>query len=381
MTAIKKKLSIGEPVHLMQITHDLAIGGLQKVVVNICRNIDREKYKISVLCLRNLGPLADEIAELGIKIILLPQSKNKTDYLSFLKIAKVLSSEKVDLIHTHNTQPFIEGTLGSLISGGKRSIIHTDHSRPFPDKFRYMFAEWLVSHFVYKIVGVSKNTVKNLSKYEKISKKRLVLIENGVDRTKFKYTKKKEQLKKIIGISSDSIVLGVITRLESVKGVDYLIKAMPNVIQNYPNAHLLVVGDGGEMKKLKAEVFNLNICHNVTFLGFRNDIPDILNILDIYILPSISEGLPMGLLEAMAVGCPIIASRVGGVPEILKHKDNALLVEPGRSEELATSIKQLIKSPSLRKRLSAKVSEDFDEKYSVKQMVDKYQELFSKASQ
>ena len=129
----------------MLITHDLAIGGLQQVVVNLCRTIDRDKFDVSVLCLRALGEFALEVEKLGIKVFFLPQKKG-TDYFSFFKVAKILRREKIEVIHTHNTQPFIDGTIGALLSGVK-TIVHTDHARSFPDKRRYMFTEWVPISF------------------------------------------------------------------------------------------------------------------------------------------------------------------------------------------------------------------------------------------
>ena len=131
---------MSEPIRLMQITHDLAIGGLQQVVVNLCRTIDKSRFHTTVLCLRALGPLAGEIERLGIKVMLLPQKKTGTDYFSFLKVADILRKEHTQVIHTHNTQPLVDGTLGAILSGGRQRIIHTDHARQFPDKKRYMFA-------------------------------------------------------------------------------------------------------------------------------------------------------------------------------------------------------------------------------------------------
>ena len=168
-------------IRLMQITHDLAIGGLQQVIVNLCRNIDKNRFHTTVLCLRALGPLAGEIEQLGIKVMLLPQKKTGTDYFSFLKVAAILRKERVEVIHSHNTQPLLDGTMGAILSGGRQRIIHTDHARQFPDKKRYMFAEWCMSHFVYKMVGVSEETTKNLRNYEKIPKKKLMTIKNGID--------------------------------------------------------------------------------------------------------------------------------------------------------------------------------------------------------
>jgi glycosyltransferase involved in cell wall biosynthesis len=360
----------------MLITHDLAIGGLQQVVVNLCRTIDREKFHVSVLCLRALGALLNEIEQLGIKVILLPQKENGTDYFSFLKVAKILKSEKIQVIHTHNTQPLVDGTLGSLFSGGIKRIIHTDHARQFPDKKRYMFAEWLMSHLVYKMVGVSLQTTENLRKYERIASDKLMTITNGINGRTFdikidKYSKKKE-----LGISFDGPVIGVISRIEKVKGINFLLQALPGIIKRYPDLTLLIVGDGTELKYLFDESKELGLTNHVIFTGSRLDIPEILQLLDIYILPSLSEGLPLGLLEAMASGCPIVASNVGGIPSVVTHEISALLVPPGDPETLTTTIIQLLDNIELQKRLSNVARELFNQHYNAEQMTRRYSELY-----
>ncbi len=364
------------PIRLMQITHDLAIGGLQKVVVNLCRAIDKNRFHIIVLCLRALGPLTEEIEQLGIKVILLPQKKTGTDYFSFLKVAHILRKERIQVIHTHNTQPLIDSTLAVILSCGGQRIIHTDHARQFPDKKRYMFAEWFSSHFVYKIVGVSEQTTENLYKYEKMSLKKLVTIENGIDGSRFLIDIDRQVKRKALGIRCDGQVIGIISRLEEVKGITYLLQAISEITMAFPDLTLLIVGDGSEMKNLKSETKKLNIEQNVVFSGPRNDIPEIFQILDIYLLPSLSEGLPIGLLEAMASGCPVIASNVGGIPRVIINNDSGILVEPGNPQELASSVIRLLKDKTLRQKISNNMKKIFMEKYSADNMIRKYTRLY-----
>lgn len=367
---------MNEPIRLLQITHDLEIGGLQQVVVNLCRTIDRDKFHITVLCLRALGPLAQEIEQLGIKVILLPQKEQGTDYFSFLKVAKILRTEGIQVIHTHNTQPLVDGTLGALFSGKKKRIIHTDHARQFPDKKRYMFAEWCMSHFVYKMVGVSEQTTANLKKYEKISAKKLMTIENGIDGNKFNITIDTEAKRKELGVPVDGPVIGVISRLEKVKGITYLLQAMPEILKKHPQLTLLIVGDGTERVALEKECLQLGIQDFVVFTGSRLDIPEIFKILDVYVLPSLSEGLPMGLLEAMASGCPVVASKVGGIPSAVTHEETAILVEPGNSKELSEVINDLLENKPLRESMSVNMQNSFQKNYSAEIMLKKYSRLY-----
>ena len=366
-------------IKLMQITHDLAIGGLQQVVVNLCKFINKDKFDVSVLCLRALGPFADEVRQMGIKVHFLPQPPNGTDYFSFLKVAKILRREKIDVIHTHNTQPFVDGTLGALLSGRKITIVHTDHARDFPDKRRYMFAEWLMSHFAYKVVGVSDHTCQNLIKYEKISPRKVMTILNGIDGSKFDIQIDKEKKKKELGLIGFDPIIGLGVRLAEQKGITYLLQAMPKVIKHFPDIALVIAGEGPLEEDLKKEAELLGINKSVHFIGPRLDIPELLKLFDLYVLPSLWEGLPMVLLEAMAAGCPIVATNVGGVPAALRHDKSGVLVPPVDPETLGLQIAKLLDDVNTRKRYSENGIKIFHEKFSAENMIQKYEELYNKS--
>ena len=370
-------LEVGQKkkIRLMQITHDLAIGGLQQVVVNICRTINRDLFDISVLCLRDLGEFVPEVEKLGIPVFYLPQKESGTDYLSFLKVAKILRKEKIEVIHTHNTQPLVDGTIGALMSGVK-TIIHTDHARNFPDKRRYMFAEWLMSHFAHKVVGVSEHTSEDLIKYEKISRKKILTIPNGINGNRFSININKQAKRKELGIHGSGPIIGLGVRLTEGKGINYLLQAMPDIIKKFTDITLVIVGDGPAADKLKKQTVELGITRNVLFLGPRLDIPELLKVFDIYVLPSLSEGLPMVLLEAMAAGCPIVATNVGGIPTLIKHGDNGSMVEPKNPQALASEIIKLLSSQELRSQYSKKALETFQESYSADIMTRKYEQLY-----
>ena len=362
-------------IRVMQITHDLAIGGLQKVVVNLCKNIDRSKFDVSVLCLRELGEFVPEVMDCGVNVALIPQKMNGADYFGFLKIAKILKKEKIDVIHTHNILPFTDGTIGGLIARIKR-IIHTDHARNFPDKRRYMVAEWIMSQFAYKVVGVSEHTTENLIRYEKISKKKTKTVVNGIDGSKFNIVIEKEKKRRELGLNDNGPIIGVCVRLTEQKGVSYLLDSIRHVKNIFPDISLVIAGEGPLKEKLVKQSQELGIDQNVFFIGPRLDIPEILKLLDIYVLPSIWEGLPMILLEAQAAGCAIVATRVGGIPTIIKSKENGTLVEPKNSDELAAEIIKLLKNKDLRKKYTSNGLRVFKERFTVEAMTKQYERLY-----
>ncbi len=362
-------------LRVMQITHDLAIGGLQQVVVNICRTINRNTFDISVLCLRALGDFVPEVENMGIKVFYLPQKQKGTDYFSFLKVAKILKEEKIDIIHTHNTQPFIDGTIGALLSG-VNTIVHTDHARDFPDKRKYMFAEWLMSKFTYKVVGVSEHTSDNLIKYEKISAKKIVTIMNGIDGSKYNISIDKDKKRKALVIREKGPIIGIGVRLSEQKGITYLLQAMPEIIKIFPDITLIIAGEGPNEDELKRESVQLEIDKHVSFAGPRLDIPELLKLFDIYVLPSVWEGLPMVLLEAMAAGCPIVATNVGGNSTVIKHGENGSLVRPGDPAILSSEIIKLLSNEKLRNQYIKSSYAIFKEKFSASTMTRKYEELY-----
>ena len=359
----------------MIITHDLSIGGLQQVVVNICRCLDRQKFDVMVLCLNALGEFAEHVERLGIRVVLLPQRESGPDYLSFFKVAKLVREERIEIIHTHNTQALIDGAIAGLLAGVKR-VVHTDHARHFPDKKRYMMAERILSHFVYKIVGVSDHTCKNLIRYEKISPKKIVMIPNGINGDKF--NKNIDKLTKLreIGIENNGPIIGLGVRLVQQKGITFLLQAMPAIIKRFPAITLLIAGDGPLRNSLKEESVQLGVCKNVVFLGARLDMPEILKVLDLYVLPSLWEGLPMVILEAMAAERPVVATDVGGNSTAIKNGETGRLVAAEKPDKLANAIIDLLEKPHLKEAFARKGKKLFEEMFTAEKMTKKYELLY-----
>lgn len=364
-----------ERIRLVQITHDLAIGGLQQVVVNICKSIDREKFDISVLCLRSLGDFASAVEQLGIRVYSLKPKNDDTQYLAFFQIAKFLREHRAQVIHTHNTQPLLDATPASLIAG-RQTIIHTDHARDFPDKKRYMVAEWLMSHFVYRIVGVSEHTSKNLMKYERISADKIVTIPNGIDETTYDIEIDIDKKKGELGISAKAPVIGLGVRLTAQKGITYLLNAMPTVIRWFPAIALVIAGEGPLYNELQRETWALGIQDHVFFIGPRLDMPEVLKVFDLYVLPSVWEGLPMVLLEAMAAGCAIVATDVGGNRTPVQHGVNGSLVPAREPESLSAEIIRVLADRELRQGYVQEGRKMVSENFSARAMTRKYEELY-----
>ncbi len=360
---------------LMIITHDLEIGGLQQVIVNICRTLDREVFDATVLCMRAMGAFTCQIKEMGIRVMLVPNKKAGVDYFSFLQVAGILRENRIEIIHTHNTQPFVEGTLAALLSGVK-TIVHTDHAREFPDKLRYMIAEWIMSQFVYKVVGVSDHTSYNLKRYEKISPRKIMTIPNGIDGSRFDISIDKDAMRCELGLPEKGPIIGLGVRLSEQKGITYLLQAIPNVLRSFPDVTLVIAGSGPLEGSLREEAAALHINEHVRFIGPRLDMPSILKLLDLYVLPSIWEGLPLVILEAMAAGCPILATDVGGNASAITNGFNGSLVKAQDPKTLALEIIRLLADDAIRKHYARNGLERFHREFSAATMTRKYEQLY-----
>jgi glycosyltransferase involved in cell wall biosynthesis len=239
-----------------------------------------------------------------------------------------------------------------------------------------MYAEWLMSQFAHKVVGVSDHTTENLIKFEKISRKKTMTIVNGIDGSKYDVAIDKNQKRKELGLKETGPIIGACVRLTEQKGLSYLLEAVQRIKPQFPDISVLVAGEGPLEQRLINQCRDSGIDKNVFFIGPRTDVPEILKLLDIYVLPSVWEGLPMILLEAMAAECPIIASRVGGVPGIIKHGLNGSLVAPRDPEGLATEIIRVLKDRRLRDKYASEGLWVFREKYTVEAMTRQYERLY-----
>lgn len=366
-------------IKILQVTPDLGIGGLPKLVVDICKNIDKSIFDISVFCFKKCEEeFTPELIKNNIGVHFPSRENNRrSSYLNFFQLYQFIEKDSIDIVHTHNTAAFVDGIIAAKMARVPINI-HTDHARLYPDKRRYMFAEWLFSHFTTKIVAVSEHTQDELIKYEKISPHKIQVIPNGIDETEYNLNtnnRKKEEL----GIQENYPILGLGVRLTEQKGVTYLIQSMVSIINKFPKALLLIAGGGPLQENLEREAKRLGLSQSVKFLGFRLDMPAILNILDIYVLPSLWEGLPLVILEAMAAQKAIVATAVGGTPTAIINERSGLLVNPRNPEALAQAIIRLLEDPSLAAHLAKNAYQRYQEKFTIQKMVSQYEKLYFKS--
>jgi len=240
----------------------------------------------------------------------------------------------------------------------------------------YRLMDQVSERYVDRFIVVSEFLRKTLTEGRGISDERVVRIYNGIELDQFHPDLKRSNLRKQWGITTEAPVIGAIGRLVWQKGFEYLIEAMPEILQDIPQAKLLLVGEGPLRHELEGLARELNVYTRVIFAGFRSDIQDLLSIIDILSVPSLLEGFPMITLEAMAMAKPIVATQIEGIVEQISDSDEGILVPSKDTEALASAILRLIKDRELRNRLGAAARSKIERYFSIEKVVKETEKVY-----
>ena len=328
-------------IKILYIITSLGIGGAEKLLLYYLKKLDRQKYSLYVCCFREKPDDLIEEMSMYSQVINL-KIKNKFNPFVILDIIKLIKKIDPDVIHTHLFQPRVYATIAHLFYN--RSILITQkHSIVNPKKHNiFILFELLSIRMNKKVIAISESVKKSLVKYEFVPANKIFVLPNCIDIQLFSRAAIRVPIK-----NKNNIVIGVVGRLEKVKGINYLLMAMKIILSKFPEARLEIIGDGSQTGVLIELSKNLGISNSIKFFGkFTNVIP-FYSKMDIFVLPSILEGFGIVLLEAMAAGVPIIASDVNGIKEVIVDKESGILIPPKNPKAIAEAINQLIENPKL----------------------------------
>lgn len=330
---------------ILHVVENLNRGGLERTVIDLSKVQSINGHEVKILCITERGSLAYELDNSGISVT--PIEKNIIGGIrSLFKIRSYVSNFHPDIIHTHNPIPNYLLVLSILFF--RIPVVNTRHGLGLywyskKGKLFYILSQILTR----SVVSVSKNASENFIKTRQIFKRKAIVINNGIDISKIRKRNHEDniKLKNDLNIDNKSVLIGVVGRLNYTKNHDFLLESFSRVFIKNINIQLIIVGGGELEKELKCKAERLSIADKVNFLGARDDVYEILPAFDIYVLPSISEGFSISLLEACAAALPIVATNVGGNPEIICDGKNGLLVESKNIDQLSLAIETYLKQP------------------------------------
>lgn len=362
-------------INLLHVTFDMHIGGTEQVIKNLVEATDKTKFNTSILCIESpIGPFGEILSKKGYQIDSVSRKKGFDIKLVF-EIRKYVIRHKIDVLHCHQYTPWVYGVLASILTGTK--VIFTEHGRFYPDRssWKRKYINPLLVKLTDHITAISKATKQALVDYEYIPASKIEVIYNGIAELEGNITAT-QQLRKKLSISEDALILGTVSRLDPIKNHRLLISSFAKLQKIYPKLILLIVGDGETRSNLNKLVKQLDISDKVIFTGFQANPVDYLQLMDIFLLPSLSEGTAMTLLEAKSLSKACIVTDVGGNPEIIEDKTSGLVTPSDDENMLVAACDLLLKDSKLRKKLGDAGRTQFEERFTVQNMLKNYQEIY-----
>lgn len=309
------------------------------------------------------------------------------DLLTFFSLFLLLVKEKPRIVHTHTSKAGFLGRLAAKLAGVS-IIIHTPHGHVFSGYFgpsktmMFIILERLATRMTDRIVALTDSEKDDYIKLRIADEDKVVVIHSGVDLAEFKELAESEipKIKRELGLPEGSLVVGTAGRLEPVKGPEFLVKAARDVISKHPNTIFVFAGDGRLRKDLEKRTSDLGLTKNVIFTGWRQDIARMISTYDIFVLPSLNEGMGRVLVEAMALGKPIVASDRGGIKDLVVQGKNGFLVPARNPKLLAKHIQILIEDKEKRTRMAGegrKMAPHFSAESMMTKIISLYEELLT----
>jgi glycosyltransferase involved in cell wall biosynthesis len=349
----------------LQVTHvvgQLRTGGMEKLLVELARHADRDRFDLRFVCLEDRGPVADEIEACGWEAVCLgcrPGLRPGTVW----RLSRQFIRGCADVVHTHNNAPLIYGAPAARLAGVS-AVVHTRHGRSPEAGRRQRTAVRLASLLASRVVCVSEDSGR-LSAAEGIAGRKLTVIRNGIDTARFTY----------LGPAPDGPVV-MVGRLVPAKGVDTLLRAAAIVVRQQPEFRLEIAGDGEARPGLEALSAELGLGEHVRFVGNIGDVPGLLARASAVVLPSLSEGISLTLLEAMARGLPVVATRVGGNPEVVEDGVTGRLVPASDPDALAAALLSVWPASDCTREMGRAGRERVERLFDVRRMVAEYETLY-----
>lgn len=384
-------------IKVLEVMADSSLSGASKHLLTLAKNLDKGSFEVIIICPQ--GWLAEEAARLGIKIILVPM-KGFFDLVSVKNLKKIIKKVNPDLIHLHGIRA---GWLGTLAARQHRQkIIYSEHLYTQDYHLESRTREWLqlygLSHILKKvrmIIVPSKAVRSFLCQKFRIKKNRIKLVYNGLEDISLSFrraeSRRRDKRGEILGGLSSRLggtrddqpfprkeLVGFIGSLNRQKGIETLIKAFKIVNRSYPKIKLEIIGKGPLEYELKRKANKIS--NNILFLGAKNDIFHYIDKWQMLILPSISESFGQTAAEAAIMSKPVVATKVGGLPEVVKDKITGLLVEPNNPKSLARAINYLLDHPDEAREMGRRGRLRYEKLFTAERMVYKMEKIYRQIS-
>jgi len=353
----------------MQLVLSLSPGGTERLVIEIVKALG-ERIDSVVCCLDEPGEWAAELASINVPVITVKRTPGFHPGLA-MRLARVMKEFAVDVVHCHHYSPYVYGLLASILRPGVQ-LVFTEHGKlsDHGPSSKRRLVNPVLSRWPARVCAVSADLKQHMVD-EGFPARRVDVLYNGIDPGSRPSSAERRAVRAALGIPNDAFVVGTAGRLECVKNLTIFLDAHAILAAKHPNIHAVIIGDGPERRLLEDKAWNLGTSKSVVFTGYRQDVRALMGAFDVYLNCSLYEGVSLTILEAMAAGVPVVATPVGGNPEVVVDQETGLLV-PGRARSLAEAISGLLHDPRRRRDMGDAARWRVIRHFSIARMVDDY---------
>jgi L-malate glycosyltransferase len=359
-----------------QLLHTLNVGGAEMLAARLARR-QRDECRFVFACLDELGTLGEELKSEGFPAHVIGR-KAGLDWRCAWRLARFLRREQVDVIHAHQYTPFFYGIMARLLYR-RPPILFTEHGRHFPDypRRKRILANRLLLERRDRVIGVGEAVRQALITNEGIPADRVGVIYNGIDTQRFTdRPSERDEVRREIGLQPGDFAILMVARLDYLKDHATAIRMLARVARQAPYAKLVLAGDGPERAKVEELIAELGIARQVRMLGLRKDVARLVQAADLFLLTSISEGIPLTVIEAMAAKLPVVATQVGGMAEVVEHGVSGLLAPSGDDARLAACVLRLVHDAQMRREMGEQGQQRARTLFSESDMQARYVECY-----
>jgi glycosyltransferase involved in cell wall biosynthesis len=358
------------PLRVLFLVTSMPVGGAETLLMNLVRRMDRKRFAPEIVCLKEPGLLGEELAcEMRIHSHLLT---SKYDLRVLPKLWRIMRIPRADAVITVGAgDKMFWGRLAARLAGVP-VIASALHSTGWPDGIGRL--NRMLTRITDAFIGVASAHGKHLIDVERFPESKVRVIYNGIDADRFA-PRDASAVRQSLGIAPDAPVVGILAALRPEKNHELFLAGAQRILTALPNAQFIVIGDGPKRAELESLAASLNVAHAVHFVGTRSDVPDLLAACDLVSLTSHNEAAPVSILEALGVGCPVLASHVGSVSETVIEGETGRLFPPGDLDAYSTAAIELLRDEPLCTRLGAAGRRLVVERWSLDSMVCGYEQL------
>lgn len=370
---------------IAHVVHRFDIGGMENGLVNLINRTPASRYRHAIICLTDYTSFKSRLAR-EVPLYAIHKREGK-DLRHYARLWRALKRLRPDIVHTHNL-PALESQFLAMLAG-VRARIHGEHGRDVRDldgaSRRYRFIRACFRPVVTRFVPLSRDLARYLSEDVGVPESKIEVICNGVDTDRFRPASdaRRTLREKLFG-RGDHIVIGSVGRMESVKDPLTLVRAYRRLVEAMPESRsamrLLMVGDGSLLRAVQDELEQADLAGMAVLPGASDDVPELLQAMDIFVLPSLAEGISNTILEAMASGLAVVATDVGGNAELVVVNETGLLVPRSDPERMARAMASYVDNAPLRRRHGARGRERVAENFSIDGMISKYLDVYDDVS-